>query len=87
MSSNDIKNTPPQGTKVAVAQKPGDNTSGAAFRLVLLVLMVLQNTATVLVGRYTRASVSKEDSYVVNHLIITCEAVKVCSLWWSGGRF
>ena len=85
MSSNDPKDTPPRGATVAVAQKPGDSTSGAAFRLVLLVLMVLQNTATVLVGRYTRASVSKEDSYVVNHLIITCEAVKVRAFGgWRG---
>ena len=73
------KNTPPrEAANVAVAKKPGDaNSSNRAFRLILLVLMVLQNTATVLVGRYSRASVSKEDSYVVNHLIVTCEAVKV----------
>ena len=82
------KNTPPrEAANVAVAKKPGDaNSSNRAFRLILLVLMVLQNTATVLVGRYSRASVSKEDSYVVNHLIVTCEAVKVRAfgLDWFG---
>ena len=83
------KNTPPrEAANVAVAKKPGNASSsaGRAFRLILLVLMVLQNTATVLVGRYSRASVSKEDSYVVNHLIITCEAVKVRAfvLDWFG---
>jgi len=38
--------------------------------------MVLQNTAVVLIGRYTRDSKSFEDLYVVNHLIIVCELVK-----------
>lgn len=87
MSSNS-KNTPPrEAANVAVAKKPGDATSSQAFRLILLVLMVLQNTATVLVGRYSRASASKEDSYVVNHLIVTCEAVKLllsCALEYNG---
>ena len=71
---------PSQDKKVALAQntKAGsDGNSSASFRLLLLVLMVLQNTATVLVGRYTRASATPEDIYVVNHLIVTCEAAKV----------
>ena len=68
---------PPQAANVTVAKSAADVTSSQAFRLFLLVLMVLQNSATVLVGRYTRASVSPEDSYVVNHLIVTCEAAKV----------
>ena len=44
--------------------------------MVLLALMVLQNTATVLVGRYTRSG-GGGDLYVVNHLIVVCEATKV----------
>merc|ERR1712232_662254 len=39
--------------------------------------MVLQNSATVLVGRYTRAGVRPEDRYVVNHLIVVTEIGKL----------
>jgi len=38
--------------------------------------MVLQNTAVVLIGRYTRDSKSEEDVYVVNHLMIVIELFK-----------
>ena len=56
-------------------------SSGAAsFKLLLLVLMVLQNSSTVLVGRHTRSSVAKEELYVVNHLILVTEGMKVRSL-------
>jgi solute carrier family 35 (UDP-sugar transporter), member A1/2/3 len=47
------------------------------FKIVLLVLMVLQNSATVLVGRYTRSSVAKEHLYSVNHLIVVVELGKL----------
>ena len=43
----------------------------------LLTGMVIQNSATVLVGRYTQAGVRKEDRYVVNHLIVVCEIGKL----------
>ena len=52
------------------------NTSSSSFRLLLLVGMVLQNSSVVLLGRYTRASQSKDDLYVVNHLLLVCEAMK-----------
>lgn len=39
--------------------------------------MVLQNSATVLVGRYSRSSVPKEELYVVNNLIIITEVGKL----------
>jgi UDP-sugar transporter A1/2/3 len=51
--------------------------SGSSFKILLLVLMVLQNSATVLVGRYTRASVAKDDLYSVNHLIVITELGKL----------
>ena len=53
----------------------------------LLVGMVLQNSATVLVGRYTRAGVPEEDRYIVNHLIVVTELGKLllscCFEWYS----
>lgn len=46
------------------------------FKLLLLVGMVLQNSSTVLVGRYTRSGVPKEDQYDVNHLVLVIECGK-----------
>ena len=51
--------------------------SPASFKLLLLVLMVLQNSATVLVGRYTRAGVSQDELYDVNHLLVVIELGKL----------
>jgi UDP-sugar transporter A1/2/3 len=53
------------------------NLSPSAFRLILLQLMVLQNSSTVLVGRYSRASVPPAELYVVNHLILVTELAKL----------
>jgi len=65
-----------ESRKVAHAHA-GDNNSGmASFKLLLLVLMVLQNSFTVLVGRFTRSGRAEEDMYEVSHLILICEAVK-----------
>jgi UDP-sugar transporter A1/2/3 len=47
------------------------------FKLILLTAMVLQNSCTVLVGRYTRSSVPVSELYVVNHLIVICEIGKL----------
>ncbi|KAL3932645.1 MAG: hypothetical protein SGBAC_010748 [Bacillariaceae sp.] len=47
------------------------------FKLILLVGMVLQNSATVLVGRYTRSAVPSSELYVVNHLILVTEIGKL----------
>lgn len=47
------------------------------FKLILLTGMVLQNSATVLVGRYTRSSVPTNELYVVNHLIVITEIGKL----------
>ena len=49
----------------------------SSFKLLLLILMVLQNSATVLVGRYTRTAVQdKSELYDVNHLILVIELGK-----------
>jgi UDP-galactose transporter len=49
-----------------------------AFKLILLTGMVLQNSATVLVGRYTRRpDIPSADLYVVNHLILVTEIGKL----------
>lgn len=50
---------------------------GNSFRLMLLTLMVLQNSATVLVGRYTRSSVPKEEMFIVGNFVLTTEFTKV----------
>lgn len=51
--------------------------SSPQFKLMLLAGMVLQNSSTVLVGRYTRADVNPEDQYIVNHLIVVTEIGKL----------
>ena len=54
-----------------------ENVVTANFKLLLLVMMVLQNSATVLVGRYTRAGgIPKDQLYDVNHLLFICEFTK-----------
>lgn len=57
------------------------------FKLILLVGMVLQNSATVLVGRHTRSGVPAEDRYIVNHLLVVTEIGKLllscCFEWYS----
>jgi hypothetical protein len=50
---------------------------GNAFKLMLLVFIVLQNSSTVLVGRYTRSTGTKESLFVVNHLVMIAEVGKV----------
>jgi UDP-sugar transporter A1/2/3 len=47
------------------------------FKLILLTGMVLQNSCTVLVGRYTCSSVPTEELYIVNHLIVITEIGKL----------
>lgn len=52
-------------------------TNSNSFRLLLLALMVLQNSSVVLIGRYTRDSQAAAELYVVNHLILVCEVMKL----------
>jgi solute carrier family 35 (UDP-sugar transporter), member A1/2/3 len=54
-----------------------ESSSVSSFKLLLLVLMVLQNSATVLVGRYTQTAVQdKSELYDINHLILVIELGK-----------
>jgi UDP-sugar transporter A1/2/3 len=55
----------------------GNFVSSPAFKLILLTGMVLQNSATVLVGRYTRSSVPVDELYVVANLILITEVGKL----------
>jgi UDP-sugar transporter A1/2/3 len=57
--------------------KSGDFFASPSFKLMLLTGMVLQNSATVLVGRYTRAGIPPDELYVVNHLIVVTEVGKL----------
>lgn len=54
-----------------------DFFSTPTFKLILLAGMVLQNSVTVLVGRYTRSGVRVEDRYVVSHLLLVTEMGKL----------
>ncbi|KAL7557570.1 hypothetical protein ACA910_010237 [Epithemia clementina (nom. ined.)] len=71
----------------------GDNASvTASFKLLLLTMMVLQNSSTVLVGRYSRSAVPAADMYEVSHLLLICELAKLilsCCLefYSSEGKF
>ena len=71
----------PEGAKalqnnISMAPPTTDFFSTSTFKFILLAGMVLQNSATVLVGRYTRAGVPHEDRYLVNHLIVITEIGK-----------
>lgn len=70
-------NTSKEDNESATDKAKSANASSQQFKLLLLVMMVAQNSSTVLVGRHTRSSVSDADLYSVNHLITTCELLKV----------
>lgn len=57
----------------------------------LLGLMVMQNSASVLVGRFTRSSTPIEDQYDVSHFMVSTEALKLVLscvlLQLEGGSF
>jgi solute carrier family 35 (UDP-sugar transporter), member A1/2/3 len=79
MTSSGTASTPVTGSAIALNN---DNQSQvqanmASFKLMLLVMMVLQNSSTVLVGRYTRAGVPESQLYDVNHLILVIELGKL----------
>lgn len=52
-------------------------TTSNRFKLFLLVLMVIQNSSVVLIGRYTRSSGATDDLYIVSHFIIVTELMKL----------
>jgi Nucleotide-sugar transporter len=69
-----IKNSNGADSATAAANKM------SSFKLLLLALMVLQNSSTVLVGRYSRSNSSLKtnaDLYVVNHLLVIIELGKL----------
>ena len=55
---------------------PSSSSDMQSFKLLLLILMVVQNSSFALVGRYTRSSVAAEDLYIVSHVILSQECVK-----------
>jgi Nucleotide-sugar transporter len=88
-SSNNIHNSSNHNSDDATGKgRDGSAATAAAaaanamssFKLILLVFMVLQNSSTVLVGRYTRstsASIQESDLYVVNHFLVVTETAKL----------
>ena len=63
--------------KMADSQKKAADAAMSGFKLLLLVLMVAQNSSTVLVGRYTRSSVPKDELFIVSNLVLVTEVAKV----------
>ena len=63
---------PPPATTTAT-----DGKNKSRFRFFLLCLMVCQNSATVLVGRYLRSAIPREEQFVVNHFVCIAEITKV----------
>jgi UDP-sugar transporter A1/2/3 len=63
--------------RAAAAAASAFLNSQASFKLLLLTMMVLQNTSVVLVGRYTRVGVPEDQLYDVNHLILISETFKL----------
>ena len=81
----------PNAKSIASTDLLSKEGTAGSFKMILLVLMVAQNSALALVGRYTRSSVPEEDLYVVNHIVMVCEAVKLTLAlclenYASGGR-
>jgi UDP-galactose transporter len=86
-SSSSPSSATPSKQQSNVATAGADPTAAmSSFKLLLLALMVLQNSSTVLVGRYSRSnsSINKEqgeqedyDLYVVNHLLVVIEMGKL----------
>eukprot|EP00560_Eucampia_antarctica_P006392 CAMPEP_0197827290 /NCGR_PEP_ID=MMETSP1437-20131217/4106_1 /TAXON_ID=49252 ORGANISM="Eucampia antarctica, Strain CCMP1452" /NCGR_SAMPLE_ID=MMETSP1437 /ASSEMBLY_ACC=CAM_ASM_001096 /LENGTH=368 /DNA_ID=CAMNT_0043428081 /DNA_START=52 /DNA_END=1158 /DNA_ORIENTATION=+ len=67
----------PDPDKKTFAMQTQSDGNSASFKLMLLALMVVQNSSTVLIGRYTRSTKAAEDLYIVNHLIIAAELGKL----------
>lgn len=63
----------PPDEKVSSQQQ---SSSSRSLRITLLILMVLQNSATVLVGRHTRSR-SPDELFEISSFIIACEASKL----------
>lgn len=94
-SNDDLKRASSEGSNSKESSSTSSENNyltGNSFKLFLLTMMVLQNSSTVLVGRYTRSGIPKEDMYEVSHLILVCEFAKFllsCGLefYESKGKF
>jgi UDP-sugar transporter A1/2/3 len=65
---------------MASSDKPNmaaSNGSSPTFRLMLLTAMVVQNSAVVLVGRYTRSTGMTSNMFTVSHFIFVTEVAKL----------
>lgn len=69
-----MSSAPNKGNNSSVA---ASNASSPAFRLMLLVAMVVQNSAVVLVGRYTRSTGAASNMFIVSHFIFVTEVAKL----------
>lgn len=83
-------NLHPASVNVSHIQENGP--SQYSFKLLLLVMMVFQNSSAVLVGRYTRSAIPQEQLYQVSHLVLVSELAKFvlsCGLefWTTQGKF
>jgi len=74
-----MPSTPSSSTSTSSSSQNSNNDffASSTFKLILLSAMVLQNSATVLLGRYTLAGVAVNDQYNVNHLIVVTEIGKL----------
>lgn len=70
------ESSPPPSAQPAVTSASSAKQD-SLFRLFLLFLMAAQNTSVVLLSRYTRAGVNKEDLYVINDMVMVSEMAKV----------
>lgn len=82
-SNNNNNNATTKATTTGNSNNKGNTNSGhhhgmlTRFQLLLLFLMVIQNSCTVLIGRYTRnPTIPKHELYKVNHLIMISEITK-----------
>jgi len=74
--STEIENKPGVVPKENMAPAI-ENKTEAWFKLILLILMVLQNSSAVLLGRYARTSVPENELFNVNHLVVITEVGKL----------
>eukprot|EP00542_Grammatophora_oceanica_P001785 CAMPEP_0194065404 /NCGR_PEP_ID=MMETSP0009_2-20130614/85449_1 /TAXON_ID=210454 /ORGANISM="Grammatophora oceanica, Strain CCMP 410" /LENGTH=386 /DNA_ID=CAMNT_0038718245 /DNA_START=151 /DNA_END=1312 /DNA_ORIENTATION=- len=55
---------------------PSSQKAEGTFKLLLLGLMVAQNSSVVLLGRYVRSGKPQEDMFNINHFVLTAELAK-----------
>uniref|UniRef100_A0A6U5IBB9 CMP-sialic acid transporter n=1 Tax=Grammatophora oceanica TaxID=210454 RepID=A0A6U5IBB9_9STRA len=55
---------------------PSSQKAAGTFKLLLLGLMVAQNSSVVLLGRYVRSGKPQEDMFNINHFVLTAELAK-----------